>query len=262
MIPNRTHRPRVAVFDFDGTVSLIREGWSRLMAHVGRDVLLKQNLKCDESQILKFEDQMLRLSGRPSMIQMQKLADELKLLGATPPTAEQLHDDFLSRLYTQIDQRKKDLANGSVKPNSWTVPGTHELLNELRNRKIELYLVSGTDRESVVEESALLKLTDYFGTRVFAPTADTPGFHKRDAFTQIIAEQKIQPQEMISFGDGFSETVEAKKIGSCAVGVASVEVGKTGPNLHKMQLLSEWGADPIIPDYSRTDVLLTQLVGE
>lgn len=261
MTPFYSRPFRVAVLDFDGTLSLIREGWSRIMAEVGRDVLLKQNRNVDESILKRFEDQMLRLSGRPSLVQMQKLAEELLALGAKPPSPELLHDDFLRRLFSQIEGRKRDLANGTVLPESWTVPGTHDLLNELQKRNAVLYLVSGTDLAAVREEAALLKLTEYFGDRVFAPSDLTPHFHKRDALAQILRACQIQPHELIGFGDGFSETVEVKKIGGCVVGVASVEVGKTGPNRHKTELLTEWGADIIVPDYRNAKSIVAQLWG-
>ena len=48
----RRGRFRVAVFDFDGTVSLVREGWARIMAGLGVDVLRGQNLPADPEAFL------------------------------------------------------------------------------------------------------------------------------------------------------------------------------------------------------------------
>ncbi|MFO0937241.1 MAG: HAD hydrolase-like protein [Gemmataceae bacterium] len=261
MEPLRPRQYRVAILDFDGTLSLIREGWSRIMADVGRDALTEKGVTCDSSLVDWFQEQMLRLSGRPSLVQMQKLAEELTQRGIVSPTPDQLHDEFLSRLYAQIEERKQDLKRGTVPPESWTVPGTHALLDELQRRGVTLYLVSGTDREAVEEESALLRLTDYFGPRLFAPSPAMPNFHKRDALATILGETGVSPDEIIGFGDGFSDTVEVKRIGGTAVGVASVEIGKTGYNEQKRNLLAEWGADPIIPDYAEAKKLLARLWG-
>lgn len=261
-MPSFRPRPfRVAVVDFDGTVSLIREGWSRVMADVGLDVL---NGRCVEGRSRtdvsdEIEEQMLRLSGRPSLVQMAKLAEMLAGYGATPPTPAVLHDEFLKRLYAQIDGRKKDLASGKVKPAAWAVPGTHDLLGELRSRGIALYLVSGTDLAAVNEESQLLSLGEFFGDRVYAPSDLTPDFHKRDAIAQILRDTGTKGEELIGFGDGFSETVEVKRVGGTAVGVASVEVGKVGPCRRKAMLLAEWGADPIVPDYADDGQLVERL---
>ena len=257
-----TSRYRVAILDFDGTLSLIREGWSRIMADVGRDVLAELHRVVEPQVVDYFQEQMLRLSGRPSLVQMQKLAEELSLRGVLPPSPESLHDEFLRRLYLQIDGRKRDLATGNVLPQSWTVPGTHALLDELRRRNALLYLVSGTDLAAVREEVALLQLADYFGPRLFAPTEKTPNFHKRDAIATILHETGTNGEELIGFGDGFSETVEVKRIGGTAVGVASIEVGKVGFNRQKHDLLTEWGADPIVPDYRDAEKLVARLWGE
>ena len=253
---------RVAVLDFDGTLSLIREGWSRIMADLGRDVMMEQGRKPDSQVVDFFQEQMLRLSGRPSLVQMQKLAEELSIRDVVPPSPEALHEEFLRRLYFQIADRKLDLAAGKVKPESWTVPGTHALLDELQRRDVLLYLVSGTDIEAVREESEILRLTDYFGPRVFAPSRATPNFHKRDAIASILKDAGTAGEEVIGFGDGFSETVEVKRIGGTAVGVASVEVGKNGINTQKRDLLTEWGADPIIPDYRNPVDLIDRLWGK
>src|SRR5687767_7591257 len=59
---------RAAVFDFDGTVSLIREGWAGIMADLGLDLLRAQGVPGDRAEL---EGQMLRLSGKPSIFQMR-----------------------------------------------------------------------------------------------------------------------------------------------------------------------------------------------
>ena len=63
---------RAAVFDFDGTVSLLREGWSRLMAEVGLEHL------GDSTPIDFLEREMLLLSGKPSIHQMRRLAEIIR----------------------------------------------------------------------------------------------------------------------------------------------------------------------------------------
>jgi phosphoglycolate phosphatase len=254
----------VAIVDFDGTVSLIREGWARIMAELGRDVLRSQSFTGEPESVLipYLEEQMLRLSGRPSLVQMQKLNEEIRSRGAESPTPESLHDEFMRRLYAQIEQRKHDLASGAVSPDDWTVPGTRAFLHSLRHRGVQLYLVSGTDRAAVVEESALLQLTDFFGARVYAPDEKTPDFHKRSAIAEILKDHGISGERLLGFGDGFSETVEVKRVGGRAVGVASVEVGQRGMNERKRELLTEWGAEPIVPDYRETEKLIARIYDE
>jgi phosphoglycolate phosphatase-like HAD superfamily hydrolase len=251
---------RAAVFDFDGTVSLIREGWAGIMADIGLDLLREQKLVREPEADLRthLEDQMLRLSGKPSIFQMRRLAEEVSARGGMPGDPEDYLTEFLRRLFAVADSRKADLAAGRVPPQAWAVPGAHALLDELRGRGMALYLASGTEITHVREEAELLGLTPYFGEHVYAPAGNLSAFTKRDVVRRIAEEHG----GLIGFGDGYSETVEVKAARGVAVGVASVEVGRTGTNPLKRAMLIELGADAIVPDYARRAELVTWLFGE
>jgi phosphoglycolate phosphatase-like HAD superfamily hydrolase len=173
-----------------------------------------------------------------------------------------LHDEFLKRLFAKIDGRKQALADGSAPPESWAVPGTHELLRALRDRGAALYLVSGTEYGDVIEEMRLLKFDEFFGDRVYAPKPGQTSFHKRAAIATVLRDEGLRGEDLIGFGDGYSETVEVLAAGGRAVGVASVEVGQSGPCPRKSALLREWGADPIVPDYRDAVGLVARLWGD
>jgi phosphoglycolate phosphatase-like HAD superfamily hydrolase len=256
--PNAARGPvRAAVFDFDGTVSLIREGWAGIMADLGLDLLRQQNLLREPEAQLRhtLEDQMLRLSGKPSIFQMRRLAQEITARGGTPDDPETYLAEFLRRLFLVADQRKADLAAGRVPPQAWAVPGTHALLDELRQRGVALYLASGTDLAYVRQEAQLLGLTPYFGEHIYAPADNTPDFSKRDVVRRIVATHGT----LVGFGDGYSETVEVKAAGGRVVGVASVEPGLGGLNTLKRAMLIELGADVIVPDFTAREQLLQWL---
>jgi phosphoglycolate phosphatase len=243
------NRSPVAMFDFDGTVSLIREGWSRLMAELGAEHVPT----ADDSLIDRFERDMLALSGRPSIVQMGKLHDEIVALGHRSPLPMELHTEFERRLFARIADRKRRLAERSVPPTDWTVPGTHELLTQLQSRGVRLFLVSGTDKSDVEAEMKLLDLDRFFESPIYAPADRTGSFHKKQAIATILNRTGIAGKQLIGFGDGYSETVEVKAVGGRAIGIASVEVGKTGLNPVKAAMLRDWGADPIVPDYRSFD---------
>jgi phosphoglycolate phosphatase len=249
---------RVAVFDFDGTVSLIREGWSRVMAELGRDHLHDQALLREPvtNELSYLEREMLLLSGKPSLFQMQRLADEIAARGGRAPDTHDLLRQFLTRLFTMIESRVQNLESGRDQPHQWVLPGTHELLSEFHARGIVLVLASGTDAKFVRKEAALLDLARFFGERIYAPADNTPHFSKADVFRKY-----SQPGEVIvSFGDGYSETVEAKRVGGIAVGVASNEAHLGGVNMMKRELLIELGADVIVADYREGRSLVSWLI--
>lgn len=250
---------RAAVFDFDGTVSLIREGWAGIMADLGLDLLRAQDLPGDRADL---EEQMLRLSGKPSIFQMRRLAEVIEQRGGAPGDPEDYLAEFLRRLFAVADVRKEQLVSGAASPQEWAVAGTHALLENLRRHGVALYLASGTDLAFVRQEAELLKLSEYFGRHVYGPVDDTPNFSKRDVIAMILREQGIRGEELIGFGDGYSETVEVKRVDGVAVGLATAEVGVPGMNQMKRDILIELGADVVIADYTEQEQLIAWIFGE
>lgn len=247
---------RVAVFDFDGTVSLIREGWSGIMADLGVELL------DDPSRHAELELEMLKLSGKPSIYQMRKLTQVVTASGKSCPTPEQLLSEFTTRLFRITGDRQKGLADGTALPETWAVPGSHALLQNLQDRGTHLVLASGTPMEYVQHEAKLLELTRYFGDQIFAPEGNTPNFNKRDVIDQLVRQSHAPASEIIGFGDGYAETVEMKRVGGVAVGVASQPADVGGVNAMKRAMLIELGADLIVPDYADQDGLVSWLFGE
>lgn len=246
---------RVAVFDFDGTVSLVREGWAKVMADMGVELL------ADSSQADRLELEMLKLSGKPSIFQMRKLAEEAAAAGKPAPHPDELLQEFNRRLTAITADRKRRLADGTDPPAAWAVPGTHEALTSLRDREVLLVLASGTPIEFVREEAELLNLTRFFGDRFYAPDGHSPHFNKRDVIEGLIHELGVPGERVIGFGDGYAETVEIKRAGGVAVGVASQVAGDPGVNSLKRGMLIELGADVIVPHYEPAGELAAWLFG-
>lgn len=259
--PHLRRQPaQAAVFDFDGTLSLIREGWSVIMADLALDLLRDQQLVQEPLGPLHeyFEDQVLRLSGKPSIFQMQRLAEEVAARGGKPGDPQEYLQEFTRRLLEATRERKQELQAGKAPPTAWEVPGSQQLLRLLEQRGVTLYLVSGTDRPSVLEEAELLGLMPFFGDRVHAPGDDALAFNKRDVIRAIAEKHEM----VIGFGDGYAETVEMKAVGGATIGVASRPAGQSGIHPLKRTMLIELGADAIIPHYAEADRLLAWLFGE
>lgn len=254
---------RVVVFDFDGTLSLLREGWARIMAELGRDLILDAQLTLDsEPDLLAFlEREMLLLSGKPSIFQMRRLSEEVAQRGGAAPNPDAMLQEFLHRLSSKIQSRITAIQSGYAKPADWTVPGTHQLLDSLQDQGVLLVLASGTDRAFVDHDLQLLDLARYFGDRVFAPVNNSPNFHKRDVIAHVLDNSGLAGDQLLGFGDGYSETVEVKRLGGIAIGVASCEPGTGHLNAMKREMLIGLGADAIIPDYTGQDELFQWLVG-
>src|SRR5438105_668961 len=78
-------RVRAALFDFDGTLSLIREGWPEVMipmmvAHLANTPTTEGHDELGRA----VEEFVMRLNGKQTIYQMIQLADEVKKRGGTP----------------------------------------------------------------------------------------------------------------------------------------------------------------------------------
>ncbi len=253
--PNRG-RYRAAVFDFDGTVSLLREGWSRLMAEIGIEHL------GDPSQIEYLEREMLLLSGKPSIHQMRRLAEIIAERTGNTADPDAMLQVFLGGLITLSAARQQRITSGADHPAAWTVRGTLSLLDNLRRRGVTLLLASGTDIKFVKRECDILGVAEFFGARIHGPADNTPDFSKRTVIENFLKELDLPGEALLGFGDGYAETVEVKRAGGTVVGVASAEVGVPGINALKRTMLIDLGADVIVEDYAHGEELVAWLFGE
>jgi len=258
----RRGRFRAAVFDFDGTLSLVREGWAAVMANLGLDLLRERHLAIEPTALEHLEEEMLRLSGKPSIFQMRRLAEIVAERGGDSPDPEGLLAEFLKRLFAIMGHRKDRLAARLDPPTTWTVAGAHDVLENLQRRGVALYLASGTDYDYVLQEAELLNLTRFFGQHIYAPADNTPNFSKRDVMAMILRDHGLTGEELLGFGDGYSETVEVKRVGGVAIGLATVEAGVPGLNRMKRRILIELGADVVIADYAEQEQLVAWLFAE
>jgi beta-phosphoglucomutase-like phosphatase (HAD superfamily) len=193
---------------------------------------------------------------------MIQLAEEVRRRGGTPldPLAykHRYHDLLMGRIRGRIDA----LAAGQARPEEWTLPGSHALLDGLRRRGVTLYLASGTDVDFVRHEARLLGLADYFGPHIYGAVDDYKSFSKQKVIERILCDEGIHGEELLGFGDGYVEIEEVRKVAGVAVGVASDEARRAGINAWKRERLIRAGADLIIPEYRAGERLLRYLFAE
>ena len=78
-------KARVAVFDFDGTISIIRAGWIDVMIPMMVEPLLALNTGESEEDLAKIVYGFVgQLTGRQTIYQMMEFADQIKRRGGTP----------------------------------------------------------------------------------------------------------------------------------------------------------------------------------
>ncbi|HEY2252008.1 MAG TPA: HAD family hydrolase [Planctomycetaceae bacterium] len=254
-------RVRAALFDFDGTLSLIREGWPEVMIPMMVDHLAATPTTETRDELGRsVEEFVMRLNGKQTIYQMIQLADEVHKRGGTPREPLEYKHEYHDLLWQRISGRVAALDQGTTAAESLTVPGSRELLEQLTARQCPVYLASGTDLMYVQNEVRALALDQFFGQHIYGAIDDYQNFSKKMVIERLVSQLKLDPGELIGFGDGFVEIQEVKRAGGIAVGVASDEKHRTGINDWKRDRLIQAGADIIVPDYRDLDALL-ELVG-
>jgi phosphoglycolate phosphatase-like HAD superfamily hydrolase len=250
-------RFRSVLFDFDGTLSLIREGWPQVMIPMMVEVLRQTGTRETVTELQsKVEDFIMRLNGRQTIYQMIQLADEVNKRGGTPLDPLEYKHRYHERLMQRIMSRLQALATGNAAADDWTVPGSRAFLQALRDRGLILYLASGTDLKYVRHEAELLGLTEFFGERIHGALDDYKRFSKGLVIHKIITDHGLHGAELLGFGDGYVEIEEIKSAGGVAVAVASNEAERKGIDPWKRTRLMQAGADLVIADYRCTERLL------
>lgn len=254
-------RFRFVLFDFDGTLSLIREGWPQVMIPMMVSALRETGTRETEAELTEaVEEFVMRLNGKQTIYQMMQLAEEVRRRGGKPLDPLAYKHRYHDLLMARIQGRLADLESGAARPEDWTVPGSHALLENLKRRGLTLYLASGTDLKFVRQEAALLGLTEYFGEHIYGALDDYRSFSKQLVIERILHDNDLHGEELLGFGDGFVEIEEIKRAGGVAVAVASDEVNRRGVHAWKRERLVRAGADIVIPEYRRQQQLLDYLL--
>jgi phosphoglycolate phosphatase len=244
-------RPQIShvLFDFDGTLSIIREGWPDVMVPMFVEMLPALPGETAEARRQLCLDDIMRLNGKQTIYQMMQLAERIT------------EHEYLRRLDERIRHRTDGLRSGKLRPDDLTVFGTRALLEMLKRRDLTVYLASGTDEQFVKAEAELLGLTPYFGRHIYGAQDNYKNFSKKMVIERILRENSIPGAQLLSFGDGYVEIQNTKEVGGLAVAVASDEANNGSGRFDewKRQRLLGVGADIVIPDYRDAAPLLARI---
>ena len=252
---------RFALFDFDGTLSLIREGWQNVMLPFFVEELLGTPNHEPQEQIEAVVREFVeKLTGKQTIYQCFQLQEEIKKRGGMPREALDYKREYLRRLDERIAHRIEGLNSGTISPEDLLLRGSRVLLQDLQTRGVASYLASGTDIAYVQSEADALQVSHFFGPHLYAALDRHQDFSKQMVIERILKENDLQGPELLVIGDGYVEIENGKSAGGFAVGVASDEANPGGLDEWKRRRLIAAGADIIIPDYANLDELMGYLM--
>ncbi len=264
-------RVRHALFDFDGTISTIRQGWEGIMVPLMIEMICGDARPSPEIEA-EVRDYVDRSTGILTIRQMEWLAEAVRrhnmpcVPGAglvTPErTAREYKQIYNERLLVPVQERLGRLARGEIAPGDLMIAGARTFLTGLHRRGVTLYLASGTDDEYVRSEAQTLGIAGLFEGRIFGARDDTEEYTKERIIQRILDDHDLCGAELLVAGDGPVEIRNARARDALALGVASDEVRRSGPNPRKRRRLLAAGADLVIPDFGEAEALVQLLWGE
>ncbi len=261
--------PRFAMFDHDGTISTIREGWEAVMIPMMVEAVLGEpRADATPSRVDRVDgavrELVRRTTGIRTIAQMEELRSLALGFGFVDPasvlTPREYKRVYSERLMQGVNARIARFEAGELDVSDLTIKGAVAFLRALREAGVTLFLASGTDEADTRNEAELLGYAGLFDGGIYGSLDDTPADPKRMVVERILtmigADNGAQ---IVTFGDGPVEIREAGKAGGYGVGVAADEIRRYGLDATKRERLILAGADSIISDYAQRDALLAML---
>jgi rfaE bifunctional protein kinase chain/domain len=262
-------RPMHAIFDNDGTISTLREGWEKIMEPVMIRSILGTGWKTADEKLFhsvkeRVHDYVEKTTGVQTLVQMHGLVEMVREFGVVPPsevkTPMGYKDVYNAELLAMVSEREGKLQRGELCVEDFAVKGAHPFIKALHAAGVKLYLASGTDEADLLAEAEALGHASLFEGRIHGAVGDVNVEAKRIVLERILAEiGDGSAHTLVTFGDGPVEMRETKRRGGRAIGVASDELCRFGWNQRKRTRLIRAGADLVVPDFSQWRALCRAL---
>lgn len=252
---------RHVLFDFDGTLSVLRQGWEPVMESVMLEAICAGKTPSKEL-LAEVRDYIDISTGNLTIVQMQWLAEKVRRFGVEkkPHSAAVYKSKYLQALMVSVSFRLDALENRTASAGDYLIQGSQDFICGLTEKGIALYIASGSDHADVVREADALGISNYFQGGIYG-ALDTIELHGKERVIQrILDDHHLAGNELLVVGDGPVEIIEGSQRGAITLGVASDEVLRSGWNGHKMERLTRAGADLLVADFTHFSELIKFLV--
>ncbi|HEY3289286.1 MAG TPA: PfkB family carbohydrate kinase, partial [Anaerolineae bacterium] len=262
---------KYAIFDHDGTISTLRQGWETVMESVMVRAITGNRFQSVERSILQLvtgrvHEYIEQTTGIQTIAQMDGLVLLVHEFGLVSDN-EKLDAWGYKRLYNDalmamINERIARLRRKELDHDDFIIKGAVEFLQTLCDAAVSLLLFSGTDEADVMREAELLGYAKYFDGGIYGAKPNSRADTKDEILTSLLTSQvgtQIDAAtlggKVLVIGDGPVELQLARRYGAVALGIASNEQRRFGLNPSKRRRLIRAGAHILTPDFSQARVL-------
>jgi phosphoglycolate phosphatase-like HAD superfamily hydrolase len=190
-----------AIFDHDGTISTLREGWEQIMVPMMMKAILGEHFQdADEALYHKVHTRVIdfvdKTTGIQTLVQMKGLVELVKEFGLVPE--DQILDEFgykeiyNKELLAMVKEREAKLLRGELAVEDFTLKNAVSLLEKLHKAGVTLYLASGTDEEDVKNEARILGYDHLFEGGIYGAVGDVTKEAKKMVLDRILNTLAIQ----------------------------------------------------------------------
>jgi len=256
------------VFDHDGTINTLHEGWHEIMEEMMVRAILGDQYDSIETHVNRSVAEHVReyidkSTGIQTILQMAALEEMVRDFGFIPESEILDKFQYKALFYQQlsiiVDQRIDTLTQKNFDASDYTLKGAVDFLAKLSERGLTLYLASGSDLELTRRDAEMLGYAHYFNGGIYGSVDDIKKFSKKLLIEKILNENNLSGSNLAVFGDGPVEIRECRKQGGLAIGIASDEARRYGLDLNKRRHLIRAGSDIVIPDFSQHQELINLL---
>lgn len=247
--------PRVALIDFDGTISLLRRGWENVMKEVmikaitgGKEI--SEDLKADiEETVDSIID---KTTGVQTIVQMKVLVALIKKYGLVAESqikGEKYYKQvYREKLKKVVNERIRKIESEELSKDDFILSGAMEFLKSLKKKGIKVFLASGTDKGDVIEEARFLGVMEFFDD-MHGALDNQRIYSKSKLIEELVKKFNLKTGELMIVGDGPVEIKNGWRFGTLTIGIASDEFNKRGWNVRKVSRLINADSTIIIPDF-------------
>jgi rfaE bifunctional protein kinase chain/domain len=214
------------IFDHDGTISTLREGWESIMEPLMIKAILGEVAPRASEALRNSVTETVRkyideTTGVPTLVQMTQLEKMVRETGIV--TADRILDPeeykrlYLNELNRLVEARLHKLGLTEMDACDFTIKGAIPFLKTLRGKGMTLFLTSGTDDDGLRKDAGCLGYVDLFNGGIFGATGSVRNETKKAVIEMILSKiGRDKCEQIVTFGDGPVEMRATWRVGEFA----------------------------------------------